>query len=225
MEEPARTAPAARLRALIYENRRLIVVAVSLVIFALLLEDVLAGEAVRLDGVAYALIVERLRTPLLMPVMESFSALATVPVLVVVLLVIIAFAPGRRPGWCCAVNLALVTPLNVVLKALVRRPRPMGFRLASATGFSFPSGHSMVAMAFFGLIIWFVWRHVRDRRRRVALTVALAFVILMIGVSRVYLGVHYASDVLAGFCVSCIWLALYTKLVAPLLLREAPEGE
>lgn len=225
MEEPARIAPAARLRALAYENRRLIVVAVSLVIFALLLEDVLAGEVVRLDGVAYALIVERLRTPLLTPVMESFSALATVPVLVVVLLVIIAFAPGRRPGWCCAVNLALVTLLNVVLKALVRRPRPMGFRLASATGFSFPSGHSMVAMAFFGLIIWFVWRHVRDRRRRVALTAALAFVILMIGVSRVYLGVHYASDVLAGFCVSCIWLALYTKLVAPLLLREAPEGE
>ena len=225
MEEPARIAPAARLRALAYENRRLIVVAVSLVIFALLLEDVLAGEAVRLDGMAYALIVERLRTPLLTPVMEAFSALATVPVLVVVLLVIIAFAPGRRPGWCCAVNLALVTLLNVVLKALVRRPRPTGFRLASATGFSFPSGHSMAAMAFFGLIIWFVWRHVRDRRRRTALTVALAFVILMIGVSRVYLGVHYASDVLAGFCVSCIWLALYTKLVAPLLLREAPEGE
>lgn len=223
MQESGRIAPAARLCALVYENRRLIVIAASLAIFALLLEDVLAGEAVRLDGVAYALIVERLRTPLLTPVMEAFSALATVPVLVVVLLVIIAFAPGRRPGWCCAVNLALVSLLNVVLKALVRRPRPTGFRLASATGFSFPSGHSMVAMAFFGLIIWFVWRHVRDRRRRVALTVALALVILMIGVSRVYLGVHYASDVLAGFCVSCIWLALYTKLVAPLLLREAPE--
>ncbi len=231
MEESARRSFAVRLRGLIRANRLLILAALALVVFALLLEDVLAGEVMRLDKMAYALIVERLRAPFVTPVMEAFSALGTVPVLLTLLLVIAAFAPGRSPERFCALNLALVVLVNVCLKALVRRPRPEGFRLASASGFSFPSGHSMVAMAFFGLIVWFVWRYETDRRRRDLLTVALSLVILMVGVSRVYLGVHYASDVLAGFCASFIWLVLYTRIAAPLLLGEGehpddgPQGE
>lgn len=214
---------AARAKQLVYANRRLIVVAVCLAIFGALLEDVLGGEAMRIDAAAYTVIVERLRTPWLTPLMESFSALATVPVLVVMLLMIVAFAPGKRPGMCCTVNLVLVALLNAGIKMLVQRPRPEGFRLVAESGFSFPSGHSMVSMAFFGLVIWFVWRYERDRRLKIALTVALAVVIAMVGISRIYLGVHYASDVIGGFCVSCVWLALYTRLVAPLFLRDGEQ--
>ena len=76
----------------------------------------------------------------------------------------------------------------------------------------------MVAMAFFGLLIWLVWRYERDRRMRGALVAAFGFVIVMVGLSRVYLGVHYASDVLGGFCLSVVWLALYTRLAVPLFL-------
>ena len=114
----------------------------------------------------------------------------------------------------------LVALLNVGLKTLVQRPRPEGFRLIEETGFSFPSGHSMVAMAFFGLIVWLVWRYEANRRQRALLTLAFAVVIVMIGVSRIYLGVHYASDVLGGFCASLIWLAVYTRLAVPLFLGE-----
>lgn len=208
------------LRRALYVNRRLIVVSVCLLVFGALLEDVLAGETMRIDEAAYALFVRTLRSDALTPIMEAFSALGTVPVLLVILLVIVAFAPGRRPGWCCVINVALAAVLNVILKLLVQRPRPEGFRLVAETGFSFPSGHSMVAMATFGLIIWFVWRYETDTRMRLLLTLAFGFVILMIGISRVYLGVHYASDVIGGFCASAIWLAVYTRLIAPLLLRE-----
>lgn len=208
------------LRRALYVNRRLIVVSVCLLVFGALLEDVLAGETMRIDEAAYALFVRALRSDVLTPIMEAFSALGTVPVLLVILLVIVAFAPGRRPGWCCVINVALAAVLNVILKLLVQRPRPEGFRLVAETGFSFPSGHSMVAMATFGLIIWFVWRYETDARMRLLLTLAFGFVILMIGISRIYLGVHYASDVIGGFCASAIWLAMYTRLIAPLLLRE-----
>ena len=76
----------------------------------------------------------------------------------------------------------------------------------------------MVAMAFFGLLAWFVWRYEKDRRQRALLLIAFAFIIFMVGLSRVYLGVHYASDVIGGFCLSIIWLALYTRLAVPLFL-------
>ena len=123
---------------LLRENKRVAIVAACTIVFLVLLEDVLEGGLIKLDEAAYVLIVEHLRTDWLTPIMESISALATPVTLLVMLLLIVAFAPGRRPGACCALNLALVVVLNQVLKFLVQRPRPEGFRLAAETGFSFP---------------------------------------------------------------------------------------
>lgn len=210
------------LRALLRANRVLAVLALCAFVFVVLLEDVLEGDLIRLDAAAYWLIVEHLRSDWLTPVMASVSALATPVCLVVLLLVIAAFAPGRRPGLCCALNLVLVVAINQALKFAVQRPRPEGFRLAVETGFSFPSGHSMVAMAFFGLLAWMVWRYERDRVMRWLCCLGFALIIVSVGLSRIYLGVHYASDVVAGFCVSLAWLALYTRIVAPLFLGDLP---
>ena len=116
----------------------------------------------------------------------------------------------------------LVFLLNQTLKAIVQRPRPDGFQLAVEQGFSFPSGHSMVAMAFFGLLVWMVWHYESDRATRIGCSAAFGLVIVLVGVSRIYLGVHYASDVLAGFCVSLAWLAIYTHVAAPLFLGPVP---
>lgn len=215
--EERRSLPA-RLGGLLRANWRFVVAVCALGIFLLLLEDVLDGEIMRIDRWAYLLFVERLRTPWLNVLMESVSSLATPVVLVVLTLVIGAFAPGRRPGWCCATNLVLVAVLNVVLKLLIQRPRPVGFRLVEESGFSFPSGHSMVAAAFFGLIVWLLWRYERDRRRKVFFSAVFSLVIVAIGVSRIYLGVHYASDVVGGFCAALIWLAVYTRIAVPLFL-------
>ena len=161
--EERRAAPR-RLMDSVRSNRRLLLVLACLAVFLLLLRSVLAGEAMRIDALAYWAIVESLRADWLTPVMEAFSALATPMVLVGMLLVIAAFAPGRRPGWFCTVNLVLAVLLNLLLKEIVQRPRPEGFRLAAETGFSFPSGHSMAAMAFFGLIGGVLLHHPHDRR-------------------------------------------------------------
>ena len=67
------------------------------------------------------------------------------------------------------------------------------------------------------LLLWYVWRYEKNPRRRAALICLFALIIAMIGISRIYLGAHYASDVLGGFCVSMIWLVLYTKVIAPAL--------
>lgn len=218
-----------RLGRLIVANKRIVILAVCAIVFVALLEDVLEGDLLRIDSAAYAVIVERLRADWLTPVMEAVSALATPVSLVVFLLVIVAFAPGKRPGACAATNLVLVFLLNQALKFAIQRPRPDGFQLAVEQGFSFPSGHSMVAMAFFGLLVWMVWHYESDRATRIGCAIAFSLVIVLVGVSRIYLGVHYASDVLAGFCVSLAWLAIYTRVAVPLFLEPPPkrrgEGE
>ena len=215
---------ASSLAGLARKNLRVIVVCACVLVFLMILEDVYDAESMRLDRAAYWLIVEHLRTPWLTPVMESFSALATPVSLVVLLLAVAAFAPGKRPGMCCAVNLVLVVVINQVLKFIIQRPRPDGFRLATVSGFSFPSGHSMAAMAFFGLLAWLVWKYEADRRLRRLYATGFALVIVMIGVSRIYLGVHYASDVLGGFCLSMAWLAVYTRVAVPLFIGEDDLG-
>lgn len=94
------------------------------------------------------------------------------------------------------------------LKLFFQRPRPLSPVFEAAHGFSFPSGHSMSAMTFYGLIIFIVWDKIENKTARWLLSVLLVFIIFLIGFSRVYLRVHYASDVLAGFAIGLIWLVI-----------------
>jgi undecaprenyl-diphosphatase len=94
------------------------------------------------------------------------------------------------------------------LKLFFSRPRPDDPVYQAAMGFSYPSGHAMSAMTFFGLLIFLVWHRVHHRNIRWVLTIFLVIFILLIGFSRVYLRVHYASDVLAGFSMGVIWLVI-----------------
>lgn len=101
----------ARFASLVRQNARLVVVAVCAIVFLLILDDVTEAESMRLDRAAYWLIVQHLRTPWLTPVMESFSALATPVSMLVVLVVVAAFAPGKearlvlcREPWPCGAH-------------------------------------------------------------------------------------------------------------------------
>lgn len=98
--------------------------------------------------------------------------------------------------------------LMFLLKMLFNRPRPLIPLLREAAGLSFPSGHAMMSFSFYGLLIYLVWHNVKKGWLRSTAIVFLLFLILLIGFSRIYLRVHYASDVLAGFCVGIIWLVL-----------------
>ncbi len=191
-----------------------------MVIFVAVFQNMLAGDLLRLDYYAYNIFVVRMRRAWLTPIMQSISELALPVVLMVMLLAVQAFAPGRRPGLFAAINLVGVLVVNQVFKFLVQRPRPEGFRLIAESGYSFPSGHSMIAMGFYGLLAWMAWTYERDPVVRRVSVLGFSTVVILVGISRIYLGVHYASDVIAGFCLSLAWLALYTTMVGPILLPE-----
>jgi undecaprenyl-diphosphatase len=98
--------------------------------------------------------------------------------------------------------------LMFLLKFLFNRPRPLIPLLKEAQGLSFPSGHAMMSFSFYGLLIYLVWRNIENPWVRGVLVTLLFLLIFTIGLSRIYLRVHYASDVMAGFAVGIIWLVL-----------------
>lgn len=196
----------------------LVLAVLCLAVFACLLVKVLKRQAMRIDRVGYALFVEKLRSSALTVAMKAVSNMASLPFVVGVLVATFIGAPCRIQVICAAANVGLISAIDQLLKVLVRRPRPQGFRLVEAVGFSFPSGHSMAAMAFYGYGIWLVQGGAGGFSSNVFAVMALACVILAVGASRIYLGVHYASDVLGGFCLALAWLILFVRLVPPIIV-------
>jgi membrane-associated phospholipid phosphatase len=139
-------------------------------------------------------------------------------IVIAALLLIGGFLLRRRHRWY-----TLLVPvvaigsivLNLTLKNAYQRPRP-SMPLVAAEGLSFPSGHAMIAASFYGLLIYLVQTHVRRpslrwvRRLTIA---ALLLLILLIGLTRVYLRVHYTSDVLAGIMAGGVWLLIAIPLL------------
>jgi len=101
--------------------------------------------------------------------------------------------------------------LNTVLKNLFARPRPVLNRLIEESGYSFPSGHAMVATGFYGFLFYLIWRYFKDRAQHglaTCVTVFAAVWLLLTGLFRVYLGVHYPTDILAAYAGGGIALLL-----------------
>jgi membrane-associated phospholipid phosphatase len=126
------------------------------------------------------------------------------------LLLIFYYLAIRRHKWY-SIKVPAVAIGSLVIMFLLKlwfsRPRPLSPLLGPALGYSFPSGHAMSSMTFFGLIIYFLWKKKSLAPAvKYLLIFLLVVLIVIIGISRIYLRVHYASDVLAGYCVGVIWL-------------------
>jgi len=114
-------------------------------------------------------------------------------------------------GWfsirAAAISLSSLV-LMFLLKYLFQRKRPLSPLLKAAKGLSFPSGHAIMSVTFYGLLLYILPQSVSIDWLKFALATFLVVLIVVIGYSRVYLRVHYASDVLAGFIIGCLWLLI-----------------
>jgi len=139
------------------------------------------------------------------------------------LLLIAYFLFVRKHKWfSIRVSAVAISSLSlmVLLKTSFNRPRPSLPVLTEVSGLSFPSGHALMSFAFYGLLIYIVRNSVKNKALRLLLVVLLLLLIAMIGFSRIYLRVHYASDVLAGFAVGFIWLVLSLTIIRQLEKRS-----
>lgn len=110
-------------------------------------------------------------------------------------------------------NVIIITLLNQILKFIFARPRPEIMRLIDESGYSFPSGHSMVSTAFYGLLIYLIYKNVKNKYLKWFGCIGLSLLIIGIALSRVYLGVHYVSDVIGGITFSIIYIIIFTKVI------------
>lgn len=191
----------------------------SAVLFTKIAEDVVHHDSTRFDR-AVSLWVHRFDTPTLDLVMRLFSFIGSFPVIVVSSILVLTWCWRRRDRAAFAGLIGVIVineTLNFVLKHLFERSRPDLFEeIATLHTYSFPSGHAMAAVAIWGMIALVIARLAPRLRLWVA---ASAFaLILLIGLSRIYLGVHWITDVLAGYAAGAtilfagaLWLASYPQ--------------
>ncbi|HEX6063196.1 MAG TPA: phosphatase PAP2 family protein [Longimicrobiales bacterium] len=206
----------------------LIVAAAGLGVFALLAEGVEEGITQRFDESVLHWFAQR-RTPSLDETALEITTLGNGLVLVVIVLVASVFLWQTQHKWSASLLLfATITGklLNTILKLFYDRTRPSVVEaLASVSSPSFPSGHAMSAMVVYGSVAYLVGRLEPGRNLRITTWTVATLVILAIGISRMYLGVHYPSDVVAGFIAGLAWLGFLVAAMRALqfFARRRPE--
>jgi membrane-associated phospholipid phosphatase len=181
-----------------------------LVFLAWLSDEVLEGDTRAFDETARAT-VHQFASPTLTTLMRGISFLGSTRFLLCATIVIVlcfVFRGWRREAALIAITMVGASILNITLKLAFKRARPEPFfNLATPKTFSFPSGHSLASFCFFGGLAAILNARIKSRRLRVLIASAAGVMIFLIGLSRIYLGVHHATDVIAGFTAALIWTA------------------
>ena len=199
------------------KNIKWVIVLICISIFVYLMQAVWGSRVLPIDTSGYGFMSKHFISNSLTPVMRLITQFGGTILMIVWALASLVLIKNKRIAISVVSNLVLIALLNNILKLIVRRARPTGFRLIAETGYSFPSGHSMVSMAFYGYLIYLIYKNVRNKKLRWTLITCFSLLILIIGMSRIYLGVHYTSDVFAGFLFSLGYLVIYTKLTDPIV--------
>lgn len=181
-----------------------------LILFSVICYGVLSYDSLVIDTKVYSFISDNIMSDGLTPVLKVITELGGVAFIVLAGVLIFMFCKKIR--WFVTFDLVGVTLINQVIKHIVRRPRPNVLRLVEEDGYSFPSGHSMVSMAFYGIIIYLVYKNVTNKYLKWTLITLLSLLILSIGFSRIYVGVHYFTDVVGGFLLGLAYLIIYINI-------------
>lgn len=212
-----------KLKKILKKTYKWIILFICIIIFFAILEDIFEYEKLTMDVIIYEIIVLKLRTNVLTNIMSVITNLGGAYVLILITILSFVVIKNKRIGILISTNLVVITILNLVLKSIIQRPRPEGYRLIMESGYSFPSGHSMVSMAFYGLIIYLIWKKMRYKPLKYILCTLLSLLVILIGISRIYLGVHYASDVVGGFIISIAYLIVFVTVTRSIIEIENKE--
>lgn len=165
-----------------------------------------------IDDFVYRLVISLMSTRVT-AIMKFVSFIGSATTLITLSITFLLLLKNKRTASLILLNLTTVFLINRVLKIIIKRPRPSVLRLAVENGYSFPSGHAMVATGFYGFLIYLVLKNIKKSKTKYPLAIFLVLLILSIGVSRIYLGVHYFTDIFGGIVIGSIYLVLFIKYI------------
>ncbi len=205
-----------KIKRFIVKNLKWIILFICLIGFLALAEDVFNKEIMNGDIIGYKFISTYLISDFATPIAKFITNFGGAIFLIGIAVILFIVIKNKKIGISIITNLGIITILNQLLKRILQRPRPEEFRIINESGYSFPSGHSMISMAFYGYLIYLIYKYVKNKYLKWFLITILGILIVNIGISRIYLGVHYTSDVLAGFLISISYLIVYISIVKKL---------
>jgi membrane-associated phospholipid phosphatase len=201
-----------------------ILISVNLFILSELAEHTVNSQGVKNLDMEISAMFFNLRTPLLSLMVYYFTLFGTVYGVAGTTTVVGAVLLWKRRGFYLLALLVAVLGSGLAMqltKLYFQRERPLNFAyyVPDAT-YSFPSGHATSAMALMGILGYFIWLEFKDKRVRWALWVLGALYVLSMGFSRIYLGVHFLTDVAAGFLLGLLWVILAIGLMEYFVLQK-----
>lgn len=204
----------------------IIVTSLALLSFFVLMMMVICGYVFNIDQ--FNVIVAKGRNDFWTNFFKIFTYLGSFYILliaVIVAFVVLFFVlKKKRFAFFSAGCFGVVCLLNLLFKLLIKRTRPTDLMIIAETGYSFPSGHAMMSFAFFTLLIFFVWKYLKNKPLKIVLTIVFSILIITIGFSRIYLGVHYLTDILAGWLLTLAVFGIFILLVNSNLLKSLKDG-
>ncbi len=180
----------------------------ALLLFLKIHDEVLENEFMNFDMFILRLL-HSWHTPILNGVMIVISALGHQLLLTAAILISIFLLRKhhKREAFLMFFIIGMTFLINISIKNLVQRPRPQYFPLYTLTDYSFPSGHSMESFVFYSTIGYFIFHFTKRKYFSLFIAVVCLIIIGLVGLSRVYLGVHYPSDVIAGYFGGLAWFS------------------
>lgn len=194
------------------KNLKWIVSLITLIMFIAIVRNIYANEIASFDNFYYGYISKLISdqmTFFVKVITNLGSAYALISIAVLMLLI-----PKKKIyGILTSINLVTIFLLNLLLKYIFTRPRPTDINLIKELGYSFPSAHAMVGTAFYGFLIYLIWQLNIKNKQKWFYSILLGILIILICITRIYLGVHFASDVFGGFLISISYLVLFTSII------------
>ena len=178
------------------------------------------GRILELDLNIYKFFSENIINDKLTTIVKVITHIGGAKIVFVLTILAIILIKGLKNKLFLLTGIVGTAGLNVVLKHIVQRERPNINRLIPEKGYSFPSGHSMMSMAFYGMLIFLIFKYVKNTALKWTLIVILTILLSTIGITRIYLGVHYPSDVIGGFLVSLTSLFILTEIYNKVKIEE-----
>ena len=197
-----------------------IVCGIGILIFATIVVMLLTNNVTSLDNSIYNIIISS-KSDVMTMFMTVITMMCNTEFIIVATLLLVLLIKNKKIGGMIASNVVLCSVINTIIKHIFLRPRPVGIKLIEQGGYSFPSGHSMMAVAFYGLLIYIIWNTKWRNVWKIFTTTLLVILILLIGISRIYVGVHFASDVIAGLSISLSYLIIFIELLYKRVIKKS----